>query len=89
MRATEWAVNGLAGSSDHPSWLISVKPVRDCHRVGGPVQAPWSVYTECTRDRVGSSTLMNDVVQTRMTTAPQESGTDSHVLLFRVDERSG
>jgi hypothetical protein len=28
MRATEWVVNGLAGSSDHPSGLISVKPVR-------------------------------------------------------------
>jgi len=24
MRATEWAVNGLAGSSDHPPGLISV-----------------------------------------------------------------
>jgi hypothetical protein len=27
MRATEGAVNGLAGSSDHPPGLISVKPV--------------------------------------------------------------
>ena len=27
MRATEWAVNGLAGSSEYPSGLISVKPV--------------------------------------------------------------
>jgi len=27
MRATEWAVNGLAGCSDHPPGLISVKPV--------------------------------------------------------------
>jgi len=37
MRATEWAVNGLAGSSDHPSGLISVKPVcalRLCGRSG-------------------------------------------------------
>ena len=27
MRATEWPVNGLAGSSAHPSGLISVKVV--------------------------------------------------------------
>jgi hypothetical protein len=52
MRATEWAVNGPAGSSGHPSGLISVKPVcglPQCGRsgpgalVGLKVSAVWAM----------------------------------------------
>ena len=57
MRATEWAVNGLAGSSDHPSGLASVKPACGLPQCGrsGPRVSPRVPVSRNARFQLSSS----------------------------------